>query len=98
MSKRRAAGSFPRISQSTQTWDNVLFREQSGHDHQLRLYFFSRNARPTGKQPKKIAYHAIVQINASAPAPGQASMTTPKTIDSRPLMMSHHSFSTTLRN
>jgi hypothetical protein len=25
-------------------------------------------------------------------------MTTPKTIDSRPLMMSHHSFSTTLRN
>src|SRR5262249_22151876 len=42
---------------------------------QVRLYCLSLNASATKRQPKKIAYQAIIQTSANAPVPGCANRT-----------------------
>jgi lipid kinase YegS len=66
--------------------------------YQVRLNFFSSNAKPMNIQPKKTANQATVQITAGAPVLGQAISTAPKAIESKPLKISHHSFSMTFRS
>jgi hypothetical protein len=47
--------------------------------------------------PKAIAYEAMIQTTATAPAPGLHNISAPKIIDSTPDSASSHSFSITLR-